>query len=97
MDGLLVLIGGIVLLTPGLLTDLVGFALMVPGICAILRERVKAQVFASQIGNFKCTCPAELNEIPLATSSSEKRRDVIDAVICRAGPSAGPFLTANGR
>ena len=39
VDGLLVLIGGIVLLTPGLLTDLVGFALMVPGIRAILRER----------------------------------------------------------
>ena len=29
VDGLLVLIGGVVLLTPGLLTDLVGFLLMV--------------------------------------------------------------------
>ena len=32
IEGVLVLIGGIVLLTPGLLTDLAGFALMVPGI-----------------------------------------------------------------
>jgi UPF0716 protein FxsA len=31
VDGLLILIGGIVLLTPGLLTDLTGFALLVPG------------------------------------------------------------------
>ncbi|MCH8029905.1 MAG: membrane protein FxsA [Candidatus Dadabacteria bacterium] len=29
-DGLLILIGGIVLLTPGLLTDLFGFSLLVP-------------------------------------------------------------------
>lgn len=29
-DGLLILIGGIVLLTPGLLTDLAGFALLLP-------------------------------------------------------------------
>jgi UPF0716 protein FxsA len=29
-DGLLILVGGIVLLTPGLLTDLLGFALLLP-------------------------------------------------------------------
>jgi UPF0716 protein FxsA len=29
-DGLLILIGGIVLLTPGLLTDLFGFAMLLP-------------------------------------------------------------------
>jgi len=76
VDGLLVLIGGIVLLTPGLLTDLVGFALMVPGIRAILRERVKAR-FASQIGNFKMhppggSSPSHGDEQP------KKNDDVID-------------------
>ena len=30
IDGLFILIGGIVLLTPGLLTDIAGFALLVP-------------------------------------------------------------------
>ena len=30
MDGLLVLIGGVLLLTPGLLTDLFGFSLLIP-------------------------------------------------------------------
>lgn len=30
VDGLLILIGGIVLLTPGILTDLAGFALLLP-------------------------------------------------------------------
>ena len=30
IDGLLILIGGIVLLTPGLLTDILGFMLLIP-------------------------------------------------------------------
>lgn len=37
IDGLLILIGGIVLLTPGLLTDLCGFALMIPRV----RRRIR--------------------------------------------------------
>ncbi len=40
IDGLLVLIGGIVLLTPGLLTDLCGFALMIPAVRAVAKERL---------------------------------------------------------
>ena len=38
VDGLLILIGGIVLLTPGILTDLFGFALLVPA----TRDRFKS-------------------------------------------------------
>jgi len=40
VDGLLILVGGIVLITPGLLTDLCGFALMIPSV----RRWVKARV-----------------------------------------------------
>ncbi len=44
MDGLLVLVGGIVLLTPGLLTDILGLALLFPLTRSIfkhwLRERL---------------------------------------------------------
>jgi len=40
IDGLLVLVGGIVLLTPGLLTDMVGFSLMIPTV----RSAVKAKL-----------------------------------------------------
>jgi UPF0716 protein FxsA len=38
IDGLLILIGGIVLLTPGLLTDLFGFLLLVPVSRSALRR-----------------------------------------------------------
>ncbi|MFQ5629474.1 MAG: FxsA family protein [bacterium] len=42
VDGLLILIGGIVLLTPGLLTDLFGFTLLVPW----ARTQIKAWLMA---------------------------------------------------
>lgn len=38
VDGLLILIGGIVLLTPGILTDLTGFALLVPQTRNVLKR-----------------------------------------------------------
>jgi len=40
VDGLLVLVAGAVLLTPGLLTDLCGFALLVPAIRGAIRRRL---------------------------------------------------------
>ena len=42
IDGVLILVAGIVLVTPGILTDLVGFALLIPP----LRSRVKRGVAA---------------------------------------------------
>ena len=46
IEGVLVLIGGIVLLTPGLLTDLAGFALMMPGIRRHVRNRLRERFAA---------------------------------------------------
>ena len=43
VDGLLILIGGIVLLTPGLLTDLAGFSLLVPTTRTALKKSLKAR------------------------------------------------------
>jgi len=47
-DGLLILIGGALLLTPGLLTDLVGFLLLLPAsrrrVAASLRRRAEAAI-----------------------------------------------------
>jgi UPF0716 protein FxsA len=44
MDGLLVLIGGIVLLTPGVLTDLAGFALLVPATRAAFKRGLRRRL-----------------------------------------------------
>jgi len=39
MDGVMILIAGAVLLTPGFLTDAVGFALLIPPVRAVLRSQ----------------------------------------------------------
>jgi len=48
LSGLLVLVGGVLLVTPGVLTDIVGFALLVPitrrPIAAFVRKRVEAKL-----------------------------------------------------
>ena len=77
IDGLLVLIGGIVLLTPGLLTDLAGFCLMVPGFRAIIRERVKKK-FAAQVGHFQMPTPGGMGTRPQDAHNRPKDDDVID-------------------
>jgi UPF0716 protein FxsA len=50
IEGLLILIGGVMLLTPGLLTDVSGFSLVIPGSRRLIREVVK-QKFKKQIKN----------------------------------------------
>ena len=40
LDGVMILIAGVVLLTPGFLTDAVGFALLVPPVRSYLRTRL---------------------------------------------------------
>ena len=48
MDGLMILIAGAVLLTPGFLTDAIGFSLLIPPfrkvVKAIVKERLKGRV-----------------------------------------------------
>ena len=71
IEGVLVLLGGIVLLTPGLLTDLAGFALMVPGIRRLARNGLKKRIAAQTISNFRMNTSSD--------SKSEYRDDdVID-------------------
>ena len=76
LDGLLVLIGGVVLLTPGLLTDLVGFLLMVPSFRAIIRNRVKAK-FAAQIRGFNMKSSDRMGAQP-SEDKINKNADIID-------------------
>ncbi len=40
MDGLMILVAGAVLLTPGFLTDAVGFLLLVPSVRGVVRQRL---------------------------------------------------------
>jgi UPF0716 protein FxsA len=44
IDGVLILIAGILLVTPGILTDLVGFALLVPPLRSLMKRGVAAWI-----------------------------------------------------
>lgn len=46
LDGLMILLAGAVLITPGVLTDLAGFALLVPPIRGLVRRYVAARIKA---------------------------------------------------
>jgi UPF0716 protein FxsA len=54
IDGVLVLAGGILLLTPGFITDIVGLVLLFPvtraGIRAFVRRRLRLSVFYPRVG-----------------------------------------------
>jgi UPF0716 protein FxsA len=50
IDGLLILIGAIVLLTPGFITDIIGFILLIPFSRASLREPIR-HYFRNKMSN----------------------------------------------
>ena len=43
MDGMAVLAGGALLLAPGILTDLIGFGLLLPGTRRVVQKRIMAR------------------------------------------------------
>ncbi|MDB4381706.1 FxsA family protein [Akkermansiaceae bacterium] len=68
MDGILILIAGAVLLTPGFLTDAVGFLLLVPPVRALIRGRLaeklksKIQVVAPQFPQAEEKPPSKIDD-----------------------------------
>jgi UPF0716 protein FxsA len=53
INGVLILAGGLLLLTPGILTDLIGFAALIPGsrhmIKAYLKRRINQRVISGEV------------------------------------------------
>ena len=71
IEGAMIVVGGIVLITPGILTDIFGFALMIPK----FRKSVSKSLKNSFGGNFSTTRPNPSNNKDSFTNS---RDDVID-------------------
>ncbi|MEJ2547088.1 MAG: FxsA family protein [Gemmatimonadota bacterium] len=75
LDAVLVLLAGVVLITPGILTDLAGFTLMTrPG-----RNWVAARVRKRLEGTIEATVLASPGESPGGASGSESRSEAPDA------------------
>jgi UPF0716 protein FxsA len=64
VDGLLILLAGAVLLTPGFLTDTVGFLLLVPPARAVVRKYLAARVSAKISVTVRGTGPATPSQAP---------------------------------
>ena len=71
VEGAMIVVGGLVLLTPGILTDIFGFAMMVPGIRRSLAKQFKIRIpqgFSSTSNGFQAG----------RSNTSNKDEDVID-------------------
>ena len=80
VDAMMIFVAGVLLITPGMLTDVVGFSLLVPPVRAFLRKRfqdsIKIQAAASVQGfgtSFSGASPGAGDKRP-----SDSANDVID-------------------
>lgn len=53
VDGFLILFGGALMLTPGFLTDVVGLALLVPPVRAVVRKVVASRLRSRVVGRYE--------------------------------------------
>ena len=70
VEGAMIVVGGLVLLTPGILTDIFGFAMMVPGVRRSLAKQFKVRIpngFSSANSGFRAN-----------SNTDKKDDDVID-------------------
>ena len=71
LDGVLVLMAGLLMITPGVLTDLVGIALLIPGTRAVFRRWLLEY----------CKSRIQLVRFPNSTDSTNRRVEVIDSYV----------------
>ena len=73
IDGVMILIAGAFLMTPGLLTDTVGFSLLVPLIRRLLRARLTSWFRARTVATFRTQFPnADFGTSPPADDSDSE-------------------------
>ncbi len=92
LDGVLILLAGAVLITPGLITDALGLALLVPAVRRFVRGRLVKRL-KSRIQIHTATSP----HFPgAADHGSPPGATVIDAEFQRRDDQPGPADTADG-
>ena len=87
LDGLMILVAAVVLVTPGVMTDALGFALLVPPIRTLLRRKVaayfkKRMVIMTSDGAF----PTAAEDDPFTDATSDDVIDVDVRVIPKDDP-----------
>ena len=75
VEGFMILVGGAFLVTPGVLTDVVGFALLIP----LSRARIKKWVVRYIEGRVAHQATVVTSSAPLGQANSMPKSPVVDA------------------
>jgi len=75
-EGLLLAVAGALLLTPGFVTDAIGFSLLMPGVRAVLAQKVAKRMMVSSNGGFQQSASYQSTYYEHTNSTDET---VIDA------------------
>ena len=89
LDGLGILVAAAFLVTPGVLTDIVGFGLLIPPVRRIVR-RVAAKLIRAKIAN---VASATAGPAPGGHSSSQDRDRIIDVRVIDSDEDSNPTVT----
>lgn len=94
--GAMILIAGVLLLTPGFFTDAVGFALLTPAFRSFVfhyvRKRVQVQSFT-----MGATGSAQFHTRPTNHGATDPRSDIIDGEFSEVDPTAPPLQNQDNK
>ncbi|HAD58778.1 MAG TPA: hypothetical protein DCG12_06015 [Planctomycetaceae bacterium] len=80
MDGVMILIAGAFLMTPGLLTDTVGFSLLIPLVRRLLRTKLVAWFKHRTVTTFRTQFPNAEFGVPGETADTDEDEPVVRVV-----------------
>ncbi len=80
MDGVMILIAGAFLMTPGLLTDTVGFSLLIPLVRRLLRAKLVAWFKHRTVTTFRTQFPNAEFGVPGETADTDEDEPVVRVV-----------------
>jgi len=85
LDGVMILIAGALMITPGVLTDAIGFALLLPPIRERLKARLRSRLMAQATVQFSSFHPARGGEAVRSEHTGGAGATIIDAEFTRKG------------
>ena len=83
LDGVMILIAGALMITPGVLTDAIGFALLLPPVRGLLKTRLRNRLMAQATMQFRSFHPGRGGEAVRSENGGGAGGTIIDAEFTR--------------